>query len=274
MDDAAVNRPNRLTKQHQPAGFDMPSSSLGGQSSENLHRQPSKTTYPFLSKASRDHQRKQSTSNPHSSESSVERPSPQQASTEFSAQGQSSTHHTPASYFPRQVLPENSTSQLIGAPFDGAGVLQTLDSTKGTGYQNSLRRPGPPALSHTAPDLRMLTPSLRQSASFSSGDRTIVPTQSPTDAGLATTKRYSDEANGGKIRWRKKSGISGFMNSVLGSPRSVKISAPENPVHMIHVGYDNETGQFTVCFKSEAVKPLMRRTLTTDSTHVLRDGSL
>ena len=26
---------------------------------------------------------------------------------------------------------------------------------------------------------------------------------------------------------------------------SIKISAPENPIHMIHVGYDNKTGQFT-----------------------------
>jgi p21-activated kinase 1 len=34
---------------------------------------------------------------------------------------------------------------------------------------------------------------------------------------------------------------------MLGSPRTIKISAPENPMHMIHVGYDNQTGQFTVC---------------------------
>ena len=46
--------------------------------------------------------------------------------------------------------------------------------------------------------------------------------------------------------WKKKSGFSSFMNSVLGSPRNVKISAPENPVHVTHVGFDNETGQFTV----------------------------
>lgn len=94
----------------------------------------------------------------------------------------------------------------------------------------------------------MLTPSLRQSASFSTGDRTLVDLTPPrSDTGLSSkSKRYSDEATGGKARWRKKSGLSGFVNSMLGSPRSVKIGAPENPVHMIHVGYDNETGQFTV----------------------------
>ncbi|PBP27676.1 putative ste20-like protein [Diplocarpon rosae] len=31
----------------------------------------------------------------------------------------------------------------------------------------------------------------------------------------------------------------------VGSARGVKISAPENPVHVTHVGYDNQTGQFT-----------------------------
>lgn len=45
---------------------------------------------------------------------------------------------------------------------------------------------------------------------------------------------------------RKKSGFSSFINSVLTSPRNIKISAPANPIHMIHVGYDNVTGQFTV----------------------------
>ncbi len=46
---------------------------------------------------------------------------------------------------------------------------------------------------------------------------------------------------------RKKSGFSGFMNSLVGSPKKPLISAPENPVHVTHVGYDSTTGQFTVC---------------------------
>jgi p21-activated kinase 1 len=35
-------------------------------------------------------------------------------------------------------------------------------------------------------------------------------------------------------------------NMLLGSPRTIKISLPGNPIHLTHVGYDNETGQFTV----------------------------
>lgn len=64
---------------------------------------------------------------------------------------------------------------------------------------------------------------------------------------LISPKRYSDEAKDLKnAALKKKGGFSGFMNSLVGSPRRVNISAPENPVHVTHVGYDNETGQFTV----------------------------
>jgi p21-activated kinase 1 len=65
---------------------------------------------------------------------------------------------------------------------------------------------------------------------------------------LISPKRYSDETKEPKSGMiRKKSGFSGFMSSIgVGSPRGVKISAPENPVHVTHVGYDNTTGQFTV----------------------------
>ena len=65
---------------------------------------------------------------------------------------------------------------------------------------------------------------------------------------LISPKRYSDEGKEPRQgMMRKKSGFSGFMSSIgVGSPRGVKISAPENPVHVTHVGYDNQTGQFTV----------------------------
>lgn len=130
------------------------------------------------------------------------------------------------------------------------GTLSALDSTKASGYQNSLRRPGPPPLSYTTPNSKMMSPSLRQSASFSIGDRTVNATPPDTDSvSISSSKRYSDEAGKISTPWKKKSGISSFIGSVLGSPRSnsVKISAPENPVHVTHVGFDNETGQFTVC---------------------------
>lgn len=68
-----------------------------------------------------------------------------------------------------------------------------------------------------------------------------------SENGILSPKRFSGEAQISKpTALRKKSGFSSFVNSMLGSPRTIKISAPENPMHMIHVGFDNETGQFTV----------------------------
>jgi hypothetical protein len=40
------------------------------------------------------------------------------------------------------------------------------------------------------------------------------------------------------------------MSTLVGSPKKPIISAPENPVHVTHVGYDSTTGQFTVRLNS------------------------
>lgn len=58
-------------------------------------------------------------------------------------------------------------------------------------------------------------------------------------------QRYSDESREGKAQ-KKKSGFSNFVNNLVGTQRKPTISAPENPVHVTHVGYDQETGEFTV----------------------------
>jgi p21-activated kinase 1 len=160
----------------------------------------------------------------------------------------SDTHNNRSQYASRQSCDEKTLDEFNAHP----GTLSTLDSTKASGYQNSLRRPGPPPLSYTTPNSKMMSPSLRQSASFSIGDRTVNATPPDTDSvSVASSKRYSDEAGKSLTPWKKKGGISSFIGSVLGSPRSnsVKISAPENPVHVTHVGFDNETGQFTVCLR-------------------------
>ncbi|QRD82154.1 serine/threonine-protein kinase ste20 [Aspergillus flavus] len=102
----------------------------------------------------------------------------------------------------------------------------------------------PPTLrSQTTPDTR----GLRQSASFTALHNRMDALVNRTDSDRSTnTKRYSDEGNGTKPVGRsKKASFSSFVNSMLGSPRGIKISAPENPVHVTHVGYDNQTGQFT-----------------------------
>ena len=231
-------------------------------SSASLQRAPS-APYP-RSQNPYSHTRTTTSPNPAayaSSSSSLERqisgPSPVLAGSDFvapegSGGGRGSNHTRP--------LSEKTSQELIGAPFDGSGILNHLDSTKASGYQNSLRRPPPPPLSHSTPDAYMTNPP-RQSQSFSTGDgmsETTAPRVSENQ--LISPKRYSDESKDPKPGMiRKKSGFSGFMSSIgVGSPRGVKISAPENPVHVTHVGYDSNTGQFTVSW-----------TLTTSLRHLL-----
>lgn len=145
-------------------------------------------------------------------------------------------------------LSSKTSQELVGAPFDGTSILNHIETTKQPGYQSSLRRPAPPPLAHTSP-------SLRQSASFSSprGDASMGMSEKMGGARigenqLISPKRYSDEAREAKpgAVLRKKSGFSGLVSSLVGSPKKPVISAPENPVHVTHVGYDSSTGQFTV----------------------------
>lgn len=73
-----------------------------------------------------------------------------------------------------------------------------------------------------------------------------IPTARGDLSGMRSPRqRYSDEAKDSKVL-KKKSGFSSFMNNLVGSPRRPNISAPENPVHVTHVGYDPESGEFTV----------------------------
>ena len=222
------------------------------QSPSSLQRHPSAPGFPpraSTANVNRDHQRSKSSAY-NSSNSSLDRQmsgsSPAMTTPELAAQtGASPVTPGPA----RQSVTEKSSAELLGAPFDAPAILNSADPTKASGYQNSLRRPGPPPLSHTSPDPRMMSPGLRQSASFSMGDLTM-EMQSPSraESGTMSPKRYSDEGNSRRssAALRKKGGFSNFVNSVLGSPRNIKISAPENPVHVTHVAVDNETGQFTV----------------------------
>ncbi|KAH8897082.1 Pkinase-domain-containing protein [Thozetella sp. PMI_491] len=144
-------------------------------------------------------------------------------------------------------LSSKTSDELIGAPFDGNAILNRIEATKSPTIQQAPHRPAPPPSSYTSPDApTMAPPALRQSASFSAGAEPLGERPGASKAETAP-KRFSDEAREPKMSavLRKKSGFSGFMNSLVGSPKKPLISAPENPVHVTHVGYDSSTGQFT-----------------------------
>ena len=223
-------------------------------SSASLQRSPSAPTYPrYYPPAGRT---RTASVNPASSNSSLDRrisgiasPSPIVAGSESvapSGQGGGKRISNPT-----RALNEKATDdEFIGAPFDGSEILNRLDSTKVTGYHTSQRRPPPPPLSQITPDPVTSDTPLQHSASFSVGDRTSEKsTPRVPENQIVSPKRYSDEGKEPRQgMMRKKSGFSGFMSSIgVGSPRGVKISAPENPVHVTQLGYDNQTGQFTVC---------------------------
>jgi p21-activated kinase 1 len=170
------------------------------------------------------------------------------------------------SHLPSNLSPLNqyAADDLIGAPFDGAAILNRLDPAKPTSpsYQQptppqnhrspSIKRPRVPlALGSFGTEKKVVSPPLRSSASFSNMDPSISekmqggrPDRADT---MQSAKRYSDDGKDLKSTvMRKKTGLSGFMNSLVGSQKKPAISAPENPVHVTHVGYDSSTGQFTV----------------------------
>jgi len=155
-----------------------------------------------------------------------------------------------------QPLSSKTSDELIGAPFDGTAILSRIEATKSPAHTlhhpPPPPRPAPPPPLHTTSDARSMgpPPPLQQSSSFSKVELPSMSEKPPTARmdSSSTSKRYSDESKESKVpgMLRKKSGFSGFMSGLVGSPKKPLISAPENPVHVTHVGYDSTTGQFTV----------------------------
>lgn len=220
----------------------------------SLQRHPSAPVYPrsHAGAASREHLRTKSTQYGSSTSSVDQRsagPSPILPENEYSGSSTAYSSQSRPPHSDRVSLVDRSSDELIGAPFDARGMLNALDSSQPSGSQNPPNRPPAVHSPHTSPDPRTgPSPALRQSASFNNGNPRMEKAPIQSNDGSTTPKRYSDEPNGGKMGpFRKRTGFSSFMNSMLGSQRNVKISSPENPVHVTHVGYDNQTGQFTVC---------------------------
>ncbi len=252
-DNTSYFQPKRLTKRSPSTSVitsRMSQDSTGPSAASTaitqlLRRHPSAPDSPVSSGTTTNS--RETGSDHHRTPSSVSSnsPSPNLSVSKYSSQPPQEGYPNRYRYSANQSLNEKSSDEMIRTPSDTSDVVSPLDSTKASGYQTSLRRPDPNILSRTTSNTTMMSPSLRESASFSVGDRSNAPVSPQPDSGSTTPKRYSDEAKN-SAPWKKKSGFSSFMNSVLGSPRNMKISAPGNPVHVTHVGYDMETGQFTV----------------------------
>jgi len=109
-----------------------------------------------------------------------------------------------------------------------------------------LTRPAGPQQTYTSPDMRFPEFRLSQTMSNPSINGVVEITPPRSEIGAMSPKRISAEVPKPPKAHRKKSGFSSFVNSMLGSPRQIRISAPENPTHITHVCFNEATGQFTV----------------------------
>ncbi|KAG5975895.1 hypothetical protein E4U58_006887 [Claviceps cyperi] len=142
------------------------------------------------------------------------------------------------------------SDDLLGAPFDGAAILSRIESTKYISPRTSIQQSAMSSTPNTMnADQNSASPALRSSPSFSSMDPALSEKSqgdSVSESDVVGSKGNSDEAKDSKPPMlRKKSGFSGFVTSLVGSQKKPIISAPENPVHVTHVGYDSSTGMFT-----------------------------
>ncbi|EEP76317.1 serine/threonine-protein kinase PAK 3 [Uncinocarpus reesii 1704] len=230
----------KLLKQPPPLSSSSTWSIKKQASNNSLRRHPSAPIYPRSHiPSNREHARTKSGgfgSSTSSIDQHSDHNSPGAQYNEFGNYSSPNSAHNTA----RSSLSLQNSDELIGSRFDTRGMLNALESTQ----MQSSQRPPPLHSYNTSPDPRS-TPTLRNSGVFNSKERRMDP-PSP-DGTIIAAKRHSDEGTTVKpgLGGRKKSGFSNFVNSMLGSPRNIKISAPENPVHVTHVGFDNETGQFT-----------------------------
>lgn len=186
-----------------------------------------------------------------------------------------SPHH---SHHHRQQpsLTVKSSNDLLGSRFDSAAVLHDLNAIT---YHPLLPEAGPHHLSNSgrsqhhpdepsnalgpAPIVANPTVDLSQSLAATGRKMQDVTPPRPDLGGVKSPRqRYSDEAKESRLL-KKKTAFSSFFN--LSTPRRPAISAPENPVHVTHVGYDQETGEFTVGRASDsnpsrATHRVMKRT--------------
>lgn len=148
-----------------------------------------------------------------------------------------------------------ASADIIGERFDSAAVLESFNQVP---YSARDAPPPPPADSqtvHLQPPPAGAAHPPRPSNLPHANTTGHTPGPGLAQSFQAATGRKMEEVRGPRQRYsdevkdtrglKKKSGFSSFFN--LSSPRRPNISAPENPVHVTHVGYDQETGEFTVC---------------------------
>ncbi|KAK0857714.1 signal transducing kinase of the PAK [Friedmanniomyces endolithicus] len=145
-----------------------------------------------------------------------------------------------ANHQPRYSVTEKSSRDLLGSIFDSAAIYRTFNAVpySDTPPAQPQSTPGAPALSQS----QASPPSRAAPLSLIDTSGNTVARANPAvrlSQSLAATGRRMEDIP----QPQRRRGLASFFN--LSSPRRPAISAPENPVHVTHVGYDQETGEFT-----------------------------
>lgn len=206
---------------------------------------PTEFSFPSSTSTTVNHQ------NPPTAAAGATAPLPQQEQQQPQQQRAARRLSDPQSSLRQQQPLHNGGDDFIGAPFDGAAILNRLDAPHLPPPATKPIHPPPFIKANT--DTFVMSPSPQQSPFVPTEHQGPVEKASDTrvmENPVPAPKRFSDEAKETPTRigsvLRKKSGFSGFVSGLVGSPKKPVISAPENPVHVTHVGYDSNTGQFTV----------------------------
>ncbi|KAK3705724.1 signal transducing kinase of the PAK [Vermiconidia calcicola] len=159
----------------------------------------------------------------------------------------------------RFSVSKKTSTDLLGQRFDSAAILHNLNAVSYNHEpQQAQQHPSPQSIQHTSSwpsqphhsrgsgsSATLANQGVRLSESLAATGRRMEDITSPHgDLSSRNPRHLPDEGKESKLL-KKKSGFSSFMNNLVGTPRRPAISAPENPVHVTHVGYDQETGEFT-----------------------------
>lgn len=170
----------------------------------------------------------------------------------------------------RFSVSKKTSTDLLGQRFDAAAILHNLNAVSYNHEpQQAQHHPSPQSIQHTSSwpsqphhsrgsgsSATLANQGVRLSESLAATGRRMEDITSPHgDLSSRNPRHLPDEGKESKLL-KKKSGFSSFMNNLVGTPRRPAISAPENPVHVTHVGYDQETGEFTVCSDTEITSSL------------------
>jgi p21-activated kinase 1 len=173
---------------------------------------------------------------------------------------------TPRGYQPRLSFSQRTSNEFMGQRFDSAAVISNLEAACQSADQSFTQSLQASATSSRAPSVTALPQAPRLQYSYSTGAAPTVTSPSLTQSLAATGRKMDDiaplqnDANGARDPkqrnsdeavkenkfMKRKTGFTNFMTGLISTPRRPAISAPENPVHVTHVGYDQETGEFTV----------------------------